>query len=50
VELHLEEDVPLGATLDSPHMVHHVVELDEDVHDGLVVRHRGIVDHEHDAL
>jgi hypothetical protein len=42
----------LGAVLDSPNVVHHVVvalELVEDVHDGLVVCHRGIVDHEHHA-
>jgi hypothetical protein len=52
VVLGLEVDGPLGAVLDSPNVVHHVVfalELDEDVHDGLVVCHRGIVDHEHHA-
>jgi hypothetical protein len=43
---------PLGAALDSKNVEHHVVvahELDEDIHDGLVVRHRGDVDHEHHA-
>jgi hypothetical protein len=43
---------PLRDALDSPHVVHHVVvarELDEDVYDGLVVCHRGVVDHEHHA-
>jgi hypothetical protein len=48
--LGLEVEGPLGSFLDSTNMVHHVVfalELDEDVHDGLVVRHLGVVDHEH---
>jgi hypothetical protein len=53
VVLGLEVDGPLGADLDSPNVVHHVVvalELVEDVHDGLVVCHHGIRDHVHHAL
>jgi hypothetical protein len=53
VVLGLEVDGPLGAVLDSPNVVHHGVvalELVEDIHDGLVVRHRGIGDHVHHAL